>query len=475
MLRLVAPLGALLALLAFLPACGHDGGPNDGTDTVRPVDAGGGGEDTGGGPGEDTGGGGPDVPVGADVSPSPDCHPACDLCQVCAESQRCVPRECPAETVCDLHTGACEPEGACPDGCGPCEACEDGQCVGQCDADACETCIAGACVGCDEGCYCDGAQCNCWGWPECWAPNDAGYCDASIVDALALAPAPDPASGAGGCCCDFTDDGVLDNQLAALLAELRDMVGVDLAGLNDSIAASLTDGSVLVLLEYAGLCPEGADTAYFDLNVYRGADTDDPPDPTDDFSGSEELRVRAEWLTDWGDPIVSFEGARVLGGRLHSGPTQVLVPVSIDHPPLDLALTVDSATLDAEIAWDEGYRLADGRLCGYVTVAQVFDALNQFAAGSCDCLGLEGDLIEGVESGAFACGASHPACDPAAPGTGSVQDLCGTLESSCDTVLPVLSAFLDVDTDSDGTGDAISLGATFGATSAVLVGAAPAE
>jgi hypothetical protein len=59
--------------------------------------------------------------------------------------------------------------------------------------------------------------------------------------------------------------------------------------------------------------------------------------------------------------------------------------------------------------------------------------------------------------------------DPDDPETGSIQEICGTIAQYCSTAVLLLPSFLDVDTDGDETGDAISLGATFGATSAVLV------
>jgi len=523
MLRLVAPLGALLALLAFLPACEGDGGGSDpGTDTIT-------GDDTQQqqcpaecGPCEECNEGtgfacqttcetGEVCAEGACVPDTTTCDPACDAtqCQACnettdtcestctagqvcdngtckTETTECTPacgvcdecvdgacqaKECPAGQTCNATTGVCEAEVVdCDPACGACQECVEGACVDQCDAGECETCVGGECVGCAAGEFCNAAD-TCEEIPDeitCVAPNADGYCDASVVDALAIAQAPNATAGVEGCCCDFTGDDVIDNQLGGLVETLGGMAGFDLVTLNETVAESLAGGSFIILFEHVGLAAEAADTPYYDVNFYLGADVDDPEDPTDNFSGTEEFTIMPESLTTEGDPLITFAGASVMGGKMHAGPSQFVVPIEIPDPPLDLTLTVDSAIVNADIAWDNGYKLSNGELCGYVTIDQIFAALNDFAVTSCDCLNLEGDLIEGIGTGAYSCGGSDPACIPDDPETGDMQEICGTIANYCDTAVVLLPSFLDVDADEDGTGDAISLGATFGATSAVL-------
>jgi hypothetical protein len=514
--RFLVPMGALLALLAFLPACDSDGGTTPATDTQGgdtvtpqcPAEC---------GPCEECNEGtgfqcqttcvtgevcqeGACVPDTTTCEPACDaamcmvcdeptdtcksactagqvcnngtcvdevggCDPACGPCQVCNDADECVAKTCPAGQACNETSGQCEAI-PCEPACGPCQECVAGACQDLCDASACQTCVAGACQGCADGFYCDAGTCTEIGVIECVAPNADGFCDASIVDELAIAPAPNATTGEPGCCCDFTGDGILDNQLGALVTNLGGMAGFDLVTLNETIAESLAGGSFIILFEHVGLAAQAADTPYFNVNFYLGADTDD--DPANNFSGTAEFTIMPESLDANGDPLITFEGASVAGGMLHAGPSQFVVPIQIPDPPLDLTLTVDSAIVDAAVVWNNGYHLNDGKLCGYVTIAQIFGALNQFAATSCGCLNLSGNLIEGIATGNFVCGDSDPQCDANDPVDGDMQEICGTIAQYCGTAVVLLPSFLDVDTDDDGTGDAISLGATFGATSAVL-------
>lgn len=524
--RFLVPMGALLALLAFLPACEGDGGGD-----------GGGGADTNGGTDTqvtgDTGTPGADVQQDEDVPPGGNdvattCDPACEACFECVDGE-CQAIQCDAGETCNPATGECEGEqpecpADCPacqycDGattnyecvdiecdapqqcnpandqcedvcdppCGDCESCNAGVCESLCNPDNCEACNAGTCAStCDEATeICDDPEDDgtfaCVDKPDvvCADPNEFGYCQSSIVDELAIAPAPNAATGEPGCCCDFTGpnftapDGIADNQLAALVTNLGGMAGFDLVTLNETVAESLAGGDFIILFEHVGLAAGAADTPYYDINFLLGADTDDPEDPTDNFSGTEGFNIMPESLLN-GEPLITFEGASVVGGQLEAGPAQFVVPVQIPDPPLDLTLTVDSAIVNATIAANEnGVELSDGELCGLVTIDQIFNALNDFAAASCGCLNLTGDLISG-EAPTWTCGETDPTCDPEDPEDGNIQEICGTIAQYCSTAVLLLPSFLDVDLDGNATGDAISLGATFGATTASIVGVEPA-
>lgn len=506
--RFLIPAGALLALLAFLPACeGDSGSPSNGGDTAAGTDTGGG----GGGsdvvaPPEDTGGaGGGDTVTGT-------CEPACGACQVCDESDQCVAKSCPADEACDEADGQCKAVVVeCTPACGDCQSCNAGTCESTCTGT--QICEAGACVeppACDPPCgagetcnattgacdsICDAAQCESWDdaagacasdcadtqcciagacdvcpTVECANPNAAGYCDASIVDELAIAEAPSEATGEEGCCCDFTGDGVVDNQIAALVGSLGGMAGYDLPTLNATLAESLAGGSFIILFEYLGLAADAADTDWFEVNFFLGTDMDDPEDPTDNFSGTEDFYIMPASLDENGDPVITFGGASVAAGELNAGPSEFVIPIQLDDPPLNLVLTVDSAIMKAMISSGaNGYELSDGTLCGYITIQQIFNALNEFASSSCGCLGLTGDLIEGGD-GLWTCGTMDSTC-----GTeDQMENICGMIAQYCTVAVSLLPSFLDVDLDGDTVGDAISVGATFSATSAGLGGVQPA-
>jgi len=496
--RFLVSMGALLALVAFLPACDSGGGEEN-----PPADTGGGGnEDTTGG--EDGGG-------------TPECPAECGACEECSADTNfeCV-TTCETGQTCNEATNTCEGGGDCDPACGDCETCTDGACVSDCTADQiceddacvpkpcecdpacgdcetcvvtgdtcaceslcdagdCETCVAGVCTGCPDGQFCNAAD-TCEDNPvlECLNPNTAGYCDASIVDELAIAPAP--GEGVTGCCCDFTGDGVFDNQISALVAQLGPMLQMSLDDLNATVAESLAGGDFIILFEYFGLAADAADTAYFDVNFFLGADEDDPADPTDNFSGTETFLIVPDSLKPDGTPLITFAGASVAGGVIEAGPSQFIVPISIEDPPLNLVLTVDEASMNADITnGANGYELGNGTLCGYITIEQIFNALNDFMGGSCGCLGYTGEAIYMNADEEWECATFVSTCNPDDPETGSIQEICGQIGQYCGMAAGLLPQFLDVDVDGDGAGDAISLGATFGATSAVLNGEVPAE
>ena len=584
--RFLVPVAVLAALLAFAPACGGDGGGDGGTDTVQPqtcdpvCDA------TAcmtcnNGTCESTCVAGETCNAGTCEAVSQECDPACDaaLCMTC-NGTTCE-STCTADQVC--NAGTCEAAPECDPACdaNACEMCDGTACVttcavgetcnagtceaepcgGTCDANACEACVADECVvscdGCDE---CDGAgncatTCNedtefcnaadtCEEIPVvgCANPNAEGYCDASVVDMLAIAPAPNEATGEEGCCCDFNADGKLDNAVAGLVAQLGGFLGgLDLDTLNAMVAEFLGEGQFGVVFEYVGLADGAGDTPFFDMNFYLAGAACDPAcdadacmecmngtcvescdigeacdgagacvalaacDPACDealcmecvegacvdacgagfecvteedagkcvltdpfgFSGEGEFLVMPESLTDENTPLITFMGASVAMGILAAGPAQFVIPVSVPEYSIDIVLTIDEASIAAGISEGaNGYELADGKICGYIKMEQIINALNGFVGGNCGCLNLNGDIIQG-EAGAYACGAANnPNCDP----NDDIESICPQITQFCGPILIALPMLLDIDADEDGVGDAISIGATFTGTSASIIG-----
>ena len=218
-------------------------------------------------------------------------------------------------------------------------------------------------------------------------------------------------------------------------------------------------------------------TPYFNMNFFLGEDTND--DATDNFSGEAEFTVMAESLDEDGAPLIQFEGASLGDDGVLTAPGddgafgQFIIPVDVPDYNISLQLTVDGVRLEADLAQTDGmYEMANGKLCGYITAEQIFGALNQFEAGNCDCLNIDGDLVIINGDGTFTCNTptETPTCDPDDEETGDMQEICNYLTQYCSTALTLIPMFLDVDTDGDpSTGEGISLGATFGATSATIV------
>jgi hypothetical protein len=116
----------------------------------------------------------------------------------------------------------------------------------------------------------------------------------------------------------------------------------------------------------------------------------------------------------------------------------------------------------------KGLAVDNGKLGGYIKMADLYAALNAYVAGSCECLGIDGELIAyNDEKGKMACASvENSSCDSNDPD----QDTCAQFSSFCGAALLFLKA--DVDSDDDGEKDAMSVGAWFSGTSANITGLA---
>lgn len=411
------------------------------------------------------------------------CETTCEEGEVCDGAGACITDLCADATcdtdgceTCDPATGdcvaacdadaceECDGAGMCVTSCDTanCETCDGaGGCVAACDADLCQQCDgAGGCeTTCAAGEVCDGA-----GTCTAGCDDEDGFCPGAIINELAIA--------GSDCCYDYDGDEIPDNGIAGLLDSMGPMIGISLEDLNATVAEALAAGDIIVLFEFIGVDDVTTD-AYVDANFYLGADADDPVDATDNFSGDEEFYVMDETLDEDGNPLITFAGGAITGGMLAAGPAQFIIPVQIAEYGIDIQLTVDAAQMEAEIGMGTnlGYTLANGILGGYVQAAQIFAALNSFVGANCTCLGITGDILLFVDD-AWTC-AEIPGtntCDD----QDEIESLCPEIGSYCNTVVSALPLVLDLDTDEDGTADAATVGATFGATSADLLGPMPA-
>ena len=253
----------------------------------------------------------------------------CGPCELCDwDEEECVSL-CGAEECC--YDGQCAICGTwCDPDCGPCEICEDDRCSSTCaEGEVCflEACCLPDCEGLecgDDGCggscgvcdseateYCTREQrCEdiptCGGCPGCL--RDRECCDAGVIDELRIATGPDAETGDPGCCCDYDGDGIADNALATLVANVGSMADLNLDDVNALVAESIASGAFLVLLDY--LCFQGDEPLdYVVVNLLLGEDLDD--DPSDNFDGEETFTFHPDSLNDDGDPLFEFRGAEI--------------------------------------------------------------------------------------------------------------------------------------------------------------------
>ena len=411
--------------------------------------------------------GAPDVPLARDASGGEvDCDDDIE-CSV-ADCLFCADGVCRSRCDAEACEG-CDGWGSCRSTCdaGACEVCDNGACSNACDLAVCEVCDGGDCRSrcAPETEVCDGGTCRQRAVASCHEPAMGAFCAASVVSAIELPLPADAATGEPGCCCDLTGDGAFDNAFADLMDNVGDMAGMDRAAFNESLAATLADGTHITVLEYIGLRDGGADTPAFDLASY--AAVDDDGDPDNNLEGHGTFRVPSTSLYPNGAPIYGFDSASVAGGRLTAEGGWWALPTSCQTTGFDFDISAEdvsvTATIQAEVG---GYLQRRGELCGYIAKVSVLGALNDYVATYCGCLGLARPLIVNEGGGSYACSEAAPTCDP----EDEIGSICSTLNQFCGSVVLLLPMFLDVDYDGDEIGDAMSVGLRFSAVPASIVG-----
>jgi uncharacterized protein (DUF2249 family) len=124
-----------------------------------------------------------------------------------------------------------------------------------------------------------------------------------VFDKLAILP-----SGEG---VDITGDGVPDN----LLGKLAPIA-------NPFLQDTLDGGSTIFLVDFTAWDGVSADDPQVGVTFYLGVDADDPPDPSDDFSGAGEFLVVDRAFDVECRPIGKVDDGQIVGGvALASGST----------------------------------------------------------------------------------------------------------------------------------------------------------
>jgi hypothetical protein len=378
-------------------------------------------------------------------------------------------------TDCMAEGNACQ-DGACVDPCttvdcsSPGDRCMgnmlltytgSGMCdpaTGACDFSAVETATDCTADGrsCEDGACSDvGTTCDTPNPPDRCSedPDDFEWGPASVLNVLMIE--------GSDCCFDYTGDGTPDNALGGLLAPL--MLDADL---NAGIAASIQAGEFLILFEFAKM--ESLESSNFRLNFYFGAyDNITRIHP----NGNNALLVKEESIDSGTHPKYSLSGGSLVANEVTAGPGNALLELELLKAKLRLPIqdTRISASLlpDQSGLPDQGLGLAGGRLGAVVRAQDMAEALNEFARGpTCECLELPGDMITIEDSTTFACNNT---------GIGSCAENsdCAVIAQNCSLIVGVVPIRADIDTDGDGTNDALTVGASFTAAGAKITGLKP--
>ena len=229
-------------------------------------------------------------------------------------------------------------------------------------------------------------------------------------------------------------------------------------------------GHLLYLFEFLGV-DDTANDPYAKFHVYEGVDADGWY--WNNLDGGAEFLVSRSSLDRDGNPLMPFDDAMISGGTLYGGPSRFVVPIDLIGSGEPIMFMMEGARISGDITEASvGYDIDNGTVCGYVERSKIVSEVNEYVAMNCGCLDLASDYITDYGT-QLSCGrtASATTCDT----TDNVQYLCQQLYQYCPLLSISLPQLFDVDANGDGTADAMSVGFTFSAVSADLVGLEPEE
>ena len=308
------------------------------------------------------------------------------------------------------------------------------------------------------------AQTTCAAFEHC----DAGLCgpaplcdiDFDAEGDLAAITNVTIASGTGtstACCEDLTGDGVVDNRLGSVATTLGQLTGADL---NSLLAEFMATGSLAWTLITSAADPNDPSLVTIDLLPSVQANFD----PTLWLSGGAEMIAFAAdaAVGDTYAPVSRLTGTVSPSGAVDANGLVVLpFPVA----GLTLQLPIQQAHLRGTLARNPslGSTVLSGAngsagLSGSVLSTELFNAANVAFADTCGCAIIStfsGTLFD--PQGQCAASVDTAAC-------GGSGNLCSEIVAACPAVRAMTSA--DVDSDGDGTLDAISAGWRLEATTA---------
>ncbi len=432
------------------------GGVEDGADVKDPGSAGGADESDGGSAGTtDPGGNGETDPEGEpdgtggepdptgepDAGPEgqPDTDPEPE-----GGGDPCDPNPCttpPADTCIDGEVVTYAADGACADSGG---------------AAACT--YEGSASACAMGLKCWQGECI-EGGGEIGDYPFSG--DASVINALGLADT--------SCCFDFDGDGSNDNGVMSLLNSFLPLIGQDL-DVQGMIDEAIEGGDISILFEQIGL-DDATNDASLSIAGFAGYDEDE--DYSDNLAGTGSFLVQPlSFDPVSGQPLIHFAEAAIAGGVLEAGPGDFAIATELQGQPINVVVKNTMMEADSsEGTSGSGLDLDDGIMGGVIPMAQIVDLGNDFL-GNCTCFGTGGaDVFQLAGEDSLKCTSSFQTSSPSCI-DGVDESACVTLAEYKGLLCSIGVGLIkpDIDTDLSGKPDAFSIGLTFAAVSAEVVG-----
>ncbi|MBW2261426.1 MAG: hypothetical protein JRG91_05570 [Deltaproteobacteria bacterium] len=190
-------------------------------------------------------------------------------------------------------------------------------------------------------------------------------------------------------CINDGENGV-DNRLGAVLDGLSDSLGEDFNA-NEELEVQIEEGGLLILFRLLNICNFNAD-GDVTLLGYMGIDTDDPEDPTDNFSGTEPFDVDIRSLegagTDPMNTMISFPSGEISRREFSAGPAVFNLDIPMQDSTLGLSIRETQVRFnfqpepsDTGGSYLNG-NIINGLLGGFVLVEDLADALQEFADDS---------------------------------------------------------------------------------------------
>ncbi|MFB6262330.1 MAG: carboxypeptidase-like regulatory domain-containing protein [Bradymonadaceae bacterium] len=284
------------------------------------------------------------------------------------------------------------------------------------------------------------------GPPSCPFPNDRSNCPNTGAAARITQFDIQTSTQAAGI--DIDGDGRTDSALGDALQQHTSVLGLDA---DAAMAKALNSGALHPVLEARHW--NGPEDRHLSLAMHWASKTGSKLELGPSASGQ-------------------LHRASTHSGRLRASLGSLLLKLPLGPAPaapvLDLRLR--EPTLEADIGarahFGAGgeFQLKNGRLGGWVTTADLVDALNRETGSNGACTCISGDLV-GPD---LACRVDSS--DAAACRSGS-RPVCRKLATpkSCARTMEILRRARDADTDGDGTADAWSMGAAIEARGAAAV------
>ena len=365
-------------------------------------------------------------------------------CSDCASGYHLEDQECVADEHCPAQD-PCDPGGVCDDTGGVVSChCNEGYSGALCDQ--CAPGYVDLGNGCERGTSC----------------QDFVFVDDAYVYELVIGNGNEN----NPCAMDLTGDGIADNAYGHMLSTMGELTGTDV---NQLLTDNISSGILCQVYDVQDLDSVENDD-FIGLSLMQGTDSDDNYE--NNLDGSEEFTVDAQSFVFEDDtctmePMNIFDVASVSQGVVSAQAQSLdgielpsfLDPETLSPVPLFLA------KLTAEISQGaNGIILENGKIGGAIPVNDMCTQVNDYVAANCECLGLDGPLLAcGVDGDSY-----NVECNSAASNC-EQGSTCDSLGSYCNA-FAVMFSNADMDTDSDGIADSMSVGMCFSATSATVTG-----